>query len=201
MDRKPWKSTGSHRAPFGGEERGERSERASRAGERWERRAASDRSDRREFDRRDDRRHGSDRRGASDRRGWAERKGFSGERRERFGVRSGPRARALETRRFSERSDFAKQGLVRLDADIAGYFESAEAVNAALRLLIQSSEFIVRAQKSEAFAEALPSNEATPSEEAEIEKAKAMNELFDEEDEAPELDADQEGATASEDKA
>ena len=65
---------------------------------------------------------------------------FGADRREEFGVRSGPRARALETRRFSERSDFAKSAIVKLDADLADYFDSAEAVNKALRMVVQLAQ-------------------------------------------------------------
>ena len=157
MDRKPWKSEGSHRAPFGGEGRSESSDRRPRFN-------SDRRSDRREFgDRRGDR---NDRRGGDRTRG--PRKEF-GDRRERFGVRSGPRARALETRRFSDRSDFARQGVVRLDWDVASYFESAEAVNAALRSLIQAAQQVKFPQPvKEESAPEVVSTDAVDMEEAEV---------------------------------
>lgn len=123
-----------------GEGRSDRFDRADRA-------ERSDRSDRFErSDRRSDRREGFERR-EGDFRG--RREGFAGRQggkrfekkgpRQDFGVRSGPRARALETRRFADRSDFAKNAMVRLDADIADYFENAEAVNKVLRMFVEAS--------------------------------------------------------------
>ncbi len=182
MDRKPWKSEGSHRAPFGGEGRSESSDRrprfnADRRSDRGDRPEFSDRrSDRRDFS---DRREFGDRRGdRSDRREFGDRRGGDrtrgprkefGDRRERFGVRSGPRARALETRRFSDRSDFARQGVVRLDWDVASYFESAEAVNAALRSLIQAAQQVKFPQpaKEESAPEAV-NTDVVETEETEV---------------------------------
>lgn len=57
---------------------------------------------------------------------------------EDFSVRSGPRARAFDTRRFAQRSDFAKNAMVKIDSDIADFFGSPEAVNNALRALVQA---------------------------------------------------------------
>ena len=66
-------------------------------------------------------------------------RGFGGrDARRDFGVRSGPRARAFETRRYAERSDFAKNAVVRIDADLADFFGSPEAVNKALRALVEA---------------------------------------------------------------
>ena len=161
MDRKPWQNNGPHRAPFGSDRReGGRSDRREGGergfgrrefgdrrefggerrgfGERREfgdrREFGGDRGERRPFVAGERREFNGERRGFGDRR-----KSFGGgqRRREDFGVRSGPRARALETRRFSERSDFAKNAVVKLDADIADYFKSAEDVNKALRLVIE----------------------------------------------------------------
>ena len=140
MDRKPWQNNGPHRAPFGSDRR---------EGGRSDRREGGERGfGRREFG--DRREFGGERRGFGERREFGDRREFGGDRGERrksfgggqrrredFGVRSGPRARALETRRFSERSDFAKNAVVKLDADIADYFKSAEDVNKALRLVIE----------------------------------------------------------------
>lgn len=132
MDRKPWQNNGPHRAPFGADRReGGRSDRREGVGER-----GFGRGERREFG--DRREFGGERRGFGDR---DRRPAFGGQRRrEEFGVRSGPRARALETRRFSERSDFAKSAIVKLDADLADYFDSAEAVNKALRMVVQLAQ-------------------------------------------------------------
>lgn len=162
MDRKPWQNNGPHRASSFGSDRREggrfSSDRRSYEGERSFRRFDRDErrdgaegrdfgdrrrgfGDRREFGDRNDRRQsfGGDRRGNF---GGDRRHSFGQKRREDFGVRSGPRARALETRRFSERSDFAKNAVVKLDADLADYFESAEAVNKALRMLVEASRLI-----------------------------------------------------------
>ena len=51
----------------------------------------------------------------------------------RFADRSGPRAKAVETRRFADRQAFVQTQTVRLDADVAAYFSDPAAVNAALR--------------------------------------------------------------------
>lgn len=56
--------------------------------------------------------------------------------REELGGRSGPRAKAVDKRRFSDRSAFMQNATVRLDADVAKYFKTAEDVNAALRMVI-----------------------------------------------------------------
>ena len=127
MDRKPWQNNGPHRAPFGSDRReGGRSDRREGGergfgrrefgdrrefggerrgfGERREfgdrREFGGDRGERRPFVAGERREFNGERRGFGDRR-----KSFGGgqRRREDFGVRSGPRARALETRRFSDR--------------------------------------------------------------------------------------------------
>ncbi len=67
---------------------------------------------------------------------------FGEGRREDFGVRTGPRARAYDTRRFAERSDFARNAMVKIDSDIADFFGSPEAVNQALRLLIDAARVV-----------------------------------------------------------
>lgn len=128
-------------------DRSDRQERSDRRFDRFDRADRAERSDRFErSDRRSDRREGFERR-EGDFRG--RREGFAGRQggkrfekkgpRQDFGVRSGPRARALETRRFADRSDFAKNAMVRLDADIADYFENAEAVNKVLRMFVEAS--------------------------------------------------------------
>lgn len=124
-------------------DRFDRSDRQERSDRRFDRFDRAERSDRFE---RSDRREGFERR-EGDFRG--RREGFAGRQggkrfekkgpRQDFGVRSGPRARALETRRFADRSDFAKNAMVRLDADIADYFENAEAVNKVLRMFVEAS--------------------------------------------------------------
>lgn len=55
---------------------------------------------------------------------------------EELGGRSGPRARAVDKRRFSDRAAFVQNATVRLDPDVAAYFKSSEDVNAALRIVI-----------------------------------------------------------------
>lgn len=162
MDQKPWKMNGPHRGGFGSDRR-ERDRFSDRREDRF-----SDRREDRFSDRRDDRR--GDRRASdrfSDRRPGGDRarsgRPFA-ERRERFGVRSGPRARALENRRYAEKSDFEKNAVVRLAADVAPYFENAEAVNDALRHLIAAAGLLKTAAKKSEETAAAP---AVTEEEAE----------------------------------
>lgn len=161
-DNKSWQDRGSRRS-FGddGERRG-----------RFDRFDRFDRSDRREFgdrkpfgERREfgdrkpfgERREFGDRKPFGERREFGDRKSFGDRprfdrkpggrraeagRREDFGVRSGPRARAYDTRRFAERSDFARNAMVKIDSDIADFFGSPEAVNQALRLLIDAARVV-----------------------------------------------------------
>ena len=159
MDNKPWQDKGPRRS-FDGED-GDRRGRSDRF-DRFDRFDRSDRSDRRDFgDRRpfgdrkpfgdrprfdrsdrNDRFDRSDRRDFGDRRSFGDRKPFGEGRREDFGVRTGPRARAYDTRRFAERSDFARNAMVKIDSDIADFFGSPEAVNQALRLLIDAARVV-----------------------------------------------------------
>lgn len=162
MDNKPWQDKGPRRSFDGedGDRRG-RSDRFDRF-DRFDRSDRSDRSDRRDFgDRRpfgdrkpfgdrprfdrsdrNDRFDRSDRRDFGERRSFGDRKPFGEGRREDFGVRTGPRARAYDTRRFAERSDFARNAMVKIDSDIADFFGSPEAVNQALRLLIDAARVV-----------------------------------------------------------
>lgn len=55
---------------------------------------------------------------------------------EELGSRSGPRAKAVDRRRFSDRAAFVSNATVRLDGDVAQYFKTSEDVNAALRMVI-----------------------------------------------------------------
>lgn len=179
MDRKPWQNNGPHRAPFGSDRR---------EGGRSDRREGGERGfGRREF---------GERRGFGDRR-----QSFGGgqRRREDFGVRSGPRARALETRRFSERSDFAKNAVVKLDADIADYFKSAEDVNKALRLVIELGRL---AKKPEVKTEAEKVEQAEAPAVA-TEEAMFTEDVFEDEEEDVETVAEAEETVEakSEDKA
>lgn len=159
MDNKPWQDKGPRRS-FDGED-GDRRGRSDRF-DRFDRFDRSDRSDRRDFgDRRpfgdrkpfgdrprfdrsdrNDRFDRSDRRDFGERRSFDDRKPFGEGRREDFGVRTGPRARAYDTRRFAERSDFARNAMVKIDSDIADFFGSPEAVNQALRLLIDAARVV-----------------------------------------------------------
>lgn len=185
------------RREFGGERRGfgERREFGDRrefGGDRGERRpfVAGERrefnGERREFN--------GERRGFGDRR-----KSFGGgqRRREDFGVRSGPRARALETRRFSERSDFAKNAVVKLDADIADYFKSAEDVNKALRLVIELGRL---AKKPEVKTEAEKVEQAEAPAVA-AEEAMFTEDVFEDEDVEAVAEAEETAEAKSEDKA
>lgn len=55
---------------------------------------------------------------------------------------SGPRMRAAEKRRFSDRTAFVQTATVRLAPDVAKYFKDADSVNEALRRLIQISALV-----------------------------------------------------------
>lgn len=88
---------------------------------------------------------------------------FDGPRQD-FGTRSGPRARAYDTRRFAERSEFARNAMVKIDSDIADFFGSPEAVNQALRLLID----VARTVKFPQAAAETPNAELEPATAAQI---------------------------------
>ena len=196
MDRKPWQNNGPHRAPFGSDRReGGRSDRRE-GGERGfgRREFGGDRGERRPFVAGERREFNGERRGFGDRR-----KSFGGgqRRREDFGVRSGPRARALETRRFSERSDFAKNAVVKLDADIADYFKSAEDVNKALRLVIELGRL---AKKPEVKTEAEKVGQAEAPAVA-AEEAMFTEDVFEDEDVEAVAEAEETAEAKSEDKA
>lgn len=173
MDRKPWQVEGSHR---GGSNEGRRSDRFERSDRRSDRRD----SNRGGFgrDERSDRRFGGDR-------GGQRRGGFGGDRRfadkPQFGVRSGPRARAMETRRYAERSEFEKNAMVRLAPDVAMYFESARQVNEVLRGLIAlQSQMKIKKQE-----------EAKPEVTEQEAQVLFTNDVFDD-DESPEYGVAQE---------
>ena len=138
MDRKPWQDKGLRRS-FDGDEGGER-----RRFGRFDRFDREERSDRREFGERRDfgdrpRRDFGDRPRFDNKKPFRNR--FDGPRQD-FGTRSGPRARAYDTRRFAERSEFARNAMVKIDSDIADFFGSPEAVNQALRLLIDAARTV-----------------------------------------------------------
>lgn len=77
-----------------------------------------------------------------------------------FGTRSGPRAKAVQTRRFSDRAAFVQTATVRLDADVAKYFKTAESVNEALRQLIALAGLIKPEEKQEQVQEAAEQHDA-----------------------------------------
>ena len=138
MDRKPWQDKGLRRS-FDGDEGGER-----RRFGRFDRFDREERSDRREFGDRP-RRDFGDRKPFGDRPRFDNKKPFRNRfdgPRQDFGTRSGPRARAYDTRRFAERSEFARNAMVKIDSDIADFFGSPEAVNQALRLLIDAARTV-----------------------------------------------------------
>ena len=138
MDRKPWQDKGLRRS-FDGDEGGER-----RRFGRFDRFDREERSDRREFGDRP-RRDFGDRKPFGDRPRFDNKKPFRNRfdgPRQDFGNRSGPRARAYDTRRFAERSEFARNAMVKIDSDIADFFGSPEAVNQALRLLIDAARTV-----------------------------------------------------------
>lgn len=128
---------GERRPRFGGDDR------FADRGSRFD----SDRGERR-FDRND--RFGGERRFGGDRPAFRR---F--DRNEpRFADRSGPRAKAVETRRFADRQAFVQTQTVRLDADVAAYFSDPAAVNAALRQVIALSGLVKKAEEEKKAAEA-----------------------------------------------
>ena len=160
MDRKPWQDKGLRRS-FDGDEGGER-----RRFGRFDRFDREERSDRREFGDRP-RRDFGDRKPFGDRPRFDNKKPFRNRfdgPRQDFGTRSGPRARAYDTRRFAERSEFARNAMVKIDSDIADFFGSPEAVNQALRLLIDAA----RTVKFPQAAAETPNAELEPSTAAQI---------------------------------
>lgn len=147
---------GERRPRFGGDDR------FADRGSRFD----SDRGERR-FDRND--RFGGNRFGGERREGGFGGNRFGGERRfggdrpafrrfdrnePRFADRSGPRAKAVETRRFADRQAFVQTQTVRLDADVAAYFSDPAAVNAALRQVIALSGLVKKAEEEKKAAEA-----------------------------------------------
>ena len=85
----------------------------------------------------------------------------------RFGDRSGPRAKAIDTRRYTARVACVKTQAVRLGADVAAYFADAEAVNAALRQIIAISRLVKdEAAKAEAVRDQKAQAQAAVAEEA-----------------------------------
>ena len=82
-------------------------------------------------------------------------KRFGGGSRLEGATRSGPRARAVETRRYADRTAFVQTASVRLDADVARFFKTPEDVNSALRQVIALSR-LVRERQAEEAPEALP---------------------------------------------
>ena len=74
----------------------------------------------------------------------------------RFADRSGPRAKAVETRRFADRQAFVQTQTVRLDADVAAYFSDPAAVNAALRQVIALAGLVKKAEEEKKAAEVAP---------------------------------------------
>ena len=114
---------------------------------------------------------------------FGERKSFAGRPfREELGGRSGPRAKAVDKRRFSDRAAYASNATVRLEEDVAKYFKSAEEVNAALRLVIELTK-TVRADEA-------PVQEAQASEDADAAEVETTEEAVDEADEAPTPEAE-----------
>ena len=65
---------------------------------------------------------------------------------------AGPRAKAVDKRRFSDRAAFVQNATVRLDSDVARYFKSSEDVNAALRMVIALTK-TVKAEEAPAKIE------------------------------------------------
>jgi len=87
-----------------------------------------------------------------------------------FSKQSGPRARAFEKHRYTDHAAFVKTATVRLDPDIAQAFRSSEAVNAALRALLQAAANI-EVKKEEVASESTENESAEALEVAEDEAA------------------------------
>ena len=133
----------------------------------------SGRGERQQFDRRDHRDY-EGRPAFGDRPRFSGKPGFKrfeGQGLSRFesATRSGPRAKAVETRRFAERNAFVQTATVRLDADVAKYFKTAEDVNRALRQVVALAALVKAPQEAEAPA---------AGSEAEAEKMQASEEAL-----------------------
>ncbi len=103
-------------------------------------------------DRFDDRRGSRDRFGGESRDRRFSDRGASFNRppkRTSFSKQSGPRARAFEKHRYTDHAAFVKTATVRLDPDVAQAFRSSEAVNAALRALLQAASHIEAKKETE----------------------------------------------------
>lgn len=117
-------------------------------------------------DRFDDRRGSRDRFGGESRDRRFSERGASFNRapkRPSFSKQSGPRARAFEKHRYTDHAAFVKTATVRLDPDIAQAFRSSEAVNAALRALLQAASNI-EVKKEEVVAQSAGSLEVAEDE-------------------------------------
>lgn len=75
--------------------------------------------------------------------------GFQRGARRDFGSRSGPRAKVMDRRRFTDHAAFVKTATVRLDPDVAEYFKNEQAVNEALRELIALTKLVKKPESSE----------------------------------------------------
>lgn len=106
-----------------------------------------------------------------------------------FSKQSGSRARAFEKHRYSDHAAFVKTATVRLDADVAQAFRSSEAVNAALRALLQAASFI-EVKKEEAGAQSVESESLEALEVAEDEGALEVSEAEAAEESTKETDSE-----------
>ena len=198
MDRKPWQNNGPHRAPFGSDRR---------EGGRSDRREGGERGfGRREFG--DRREFGGERRGFGERREFGDRREFGGDRGERRpfvaaaeGLATIAEATALTveltTLAGHERTTFTAIAAVKLDADIADYFKSAEDVNKALRLVIELGRL---AKKPEVKTEAEKVEQAEAPAVA-AEEAMFTEDVFEDEDVEAVAEAEETAEAKSEDKA
>ena len=111
--------------------------------------------------------------------------------------RSGPRAKAFDTRRYSDHTAFVQTQTVRLAPDVARFFKTPEDVNNALRQVIALATLV-----KEKEAEAKANEAAAEGEEAaEAEEADAMEDAAADEVETAEVEAAGEAEQAPEQKA
>ncbi len=75
-------------------------------------------------------------------------------------TRSGPRAKAYDTRRHADHTAFVNGALVRLDSDVARFFKSADDVNRVLRQVIALRALVKTPEEAEENADAKESVQA-----------------------------------------
>lgn len=106
----------------------------------------------------------------------AGRGGFGRVPRRDFGSRSGPRAKVVDRRRFTDHKAFVNSCTVRLDADVAEYFKNSQVVNDALRQLIALSALVKKNEVKEATVEVDEEVAEATTQDTEVEESEFISE-------------------------